>query len=215
MQQQGKNWKKIVKSVGTNDTDGDIITSSNGPEETGGSWWSNKTGFNFCKFVEENTENRNPSHGGETWQIRFRYAEILLIYAEACLELNEESEGLPYLNKVRDRAGVPQLSSYDISTIEHERRVEFPLENQRFWDMKRWRRAHIVWNGTSDSSTQWGLFPYYIKDRRSSYNGKWVFEKVPSSSMPKARNFELANYYSFLDDDMLKNNPKLVKNPYQ
>lgn len=215
MQQQGKKWKKIVKSVGTNDADGDIITSLNGPEETGGAWWSNKTGFNFCKFVETNAENRNPSHGGETWTIRFRYAEVLLIYAEACLELHEESEGLPYLNQVRDRAGVPSLQSYDIKTIEHERRVEFPLENQRFWDMKRWRRAHMVWDGTSDSSIQWGLFPYHIKDRRSKHNGKWVFEKIPSVSMPKARTFELANYYSFIDDNMLKNNPKLVKNPYQ
>ena len=144
-----------------------------------------------------------------------RYAEVVLIYAEAKLELGKMSEGLPYFNSIRERAGLNPLPSYTLLDIEQERRVEFPLENQRYWDLKRWRRAHIVWDGENENSTQWSLFTYRVKDPRSTENGKWAFQRVQNSKMVNARKFEMKNYYNFLDASWLANNPKLVKNPYQ
>ncbi len=207
-------WATKTGAAGTTDDDGDVITSVNGPRASSGSW-DNTTGFNFRKYLDPNASGRNSSNGSDVWFIRMRYAEALLIYAEAELELGQPAEGLPYLNAIRQRAGISTLTSYTLDDIEQERRVEFPLENQRWWDLKRWRRAHIEWDGETENSIQYGLFPYKVKDPRSSENGKWVFVKVKNTKMTNARKFEYRNYYNFLSDTWLANNPKLVRNPYQ
>ena len=215
-QKKGSKWTWTTKTsaAGLSDDDGDLITSVNGPRASSGAW-DNTTGFNFRKYLDPTTDGRKPSHGSDIWFIRMRYAEVLLIYAEAELELGQAEKGLPSLNAIRNRAGLPSLDSYTLDDIVQERRVEFPLENHRFWDMKRWRRAHTEWDGTSENSTQWSLFPYRVKDPRSAENGKWAFVRVQNAKMPNARRFEMRNYYNFLDDGWMGNNPKLVKNPYQ
>jgi hypothetical protein len=82
-----------------------------------------------------------------TNHIFLRYADILLIYAEAANELGQPDEGLPYLNMVRARARGDNLGVLpDITTTEpaalreiiwHERRVELALEGHRFFDIIR------------------------------------------------------------------------------
>ena len=207
-------WTTKTSAAGTTDEDGDIITSVNGPRASAGAW-DNTTGFNFRKYLDPKAEGRKSSVGSDVWFIRMRYAEVLLIYAEAKMELGKTSEGLQYFNDVRERAGLTPLPTYTLDDIIQERRVEFPLENLRWWDMKRWRRAHTEWNGDSENSTQNSLFPYLIKDPRSEHNGKWVFVKQKNSKMVNSRKFEMRNYYNFLSGSWLANNPKLVKNPYQ
>lgn len=207
-------WTKKTAAAGTTDEDGDLITSVNGPRASAGSW-DNTTGFNFRKYLDPNTEGRKSAIGSDVWFIRMRYAEVLLIYAEAMLELGQADKGLPALNEVRLRAGIGALDSYTLDDIMQERRVEFPLENQRWWDLKRWRRAHIVWGEGSEDITQYSLFPYLTKDPRSEHSGEWVFEKVKNSKMTSERVFELKNYYNFLDNSWLANNPLLTKNPFQ
>ena len=210
-------WKFKTAAAGSVDDDGDVITSVNGPRESGQSG-DNTTGFNFRKYVDPTPANRTVNKS-DVWFVRMRYAEVLLIYAEAELELGHPDKGLPYINEVRDRAGLHPLPSYTLDDIEQERRVEFPLENQRWWDLKRWRRAHTEWDGHTDDSQQWGLMPYLVKGAVNkadkNKNGQWVFIKVKSQKMPNARTFRMRNYYNFLDNGWLTNNPKLVKNPYQ
>ena len=216
LQKRGKNyvWTTKTSAAGTTDDDGDVITSVNGPRAGSGSW-DNTTGFNFRKYLDPTAAGRNSSNGSDVWFIRMRYAEVLLMYAEAELELGNAKEGLPSLNAIRERAGLHALDSYTLDDIEQERRVEFPLENQRYWDLKRWRRAHTEWDGETENSTQYALFPYRVKDARSPENGKWAFVKVKNNKMTNARKFEMRNYYNFLADSWLGNNSKLVKNPYQ
>lgn len=215
MKMQGKRWKEVTSAPGITDDDGDVITSANGPRATTG-WYDNATGFNFHKFLDAKSDGFNPTTGSDVWSPRFRYAEIILIKAEALLELGRASEGLEYLNMIRTRAGLGKLSSYTLDDIEQERRVEFPLEGQmRYWDLKRWRRAHLVWDGHSDSSRQFGLFPYKIKDLRNANNGKWVYKRVNNVKLPNARTFDLKNYYNWIGGSTLANNPKMVKNPFQ
>ena len=215
-QKKGSKWTWTMKTsaAGISDDDGDLITAVNGPRASAGAW-DNTTGFNFRKYLDPTADGRKPAHGSDIWFIRMRYAEVLLIYAEAEMELGHPEEGLSALNAVRSRAGIQTLSTYNLDDIEQERRVEFPLENQRFWDLKRWRRAHTEWDGTSENSIQWSLFPYKVKDLRSPQNGKWVFARVQNSKMPNARRFEMRNYYNFLSNGWMGNNPLLVKNPFQ
>ncbi len=77
-----------------------------------------------------------------------RYAEVLLIKAEADDELGNTSSAIQYLNQVRSRAGLPPTtasSQSDVLTaIWNERRVELAMEHDRFWDIVRQGRADQV-----------------------------------------------------------------------
>lgn len=79
-------------------------------------------------------------------QILLRYADVLLMYAEALNEIQyDASEGslaLKYLNAVRQRAGISNLTAKQLPTQEKfrkgilvERQREFPYEGQRWFDL--------------------------------------------------------------------------------
>ena len=99
-----------------------------------------------------------------------RYADVLLMYAEALNESNRTEEAYPFINQVRARASLDPLdglTSQDFSlALEHERRVEFLSEGQRWFDLLRTGRTIEVLNayfqdiGTNFSVTQTELlFP--------------------------------------------------------
>lgn len=72
----------------------------------------------------------------------FRYADVLLMYAEALNEQGQGVTGLPFINQVRTRAGLPDLSASLTQSdlrlaIERERRVEFAFEGLRWFDLLR------------------------------------------------------------------------------
>ncbi len=74
-----------------------------------------------------------------------RYADALLMYAEALNELGSTSEAEPYINRIRERAfndsdhNYSGLSQSELrEKIRQERRLEFALEGQRFFDLTRW-----------------------------------------------------------------------------
>jgi tetratricopeptide (TPR) repeat protein len=73
-----------------------------------------------------------------------RYADALLMYAEALMLLNQKSDALPYINMVRTRAKVPVLTNPDalnIDVILHERRMELAFEGHRYFDLVRTGKA--------------------------------------------------------------------------
>ena len=70
-----------------------------------------------------------------------RYAEVLLLYAEACLGSSSEAAGLAALNEVRVRAGLTGLGSYTLQDVKDEKRAELWNEGERFWDVVRWGDA--------------------------------------------------------------------------
>jgi len=77
-----------------------------------------------------------------------RYAEVLLIKAEAANELGNSGTAIGYLNMVRNRAGLPTTSAVSQSDVRiaiwNERRVELAMEHDRFWDLVRQGRAAQV-----------------------------------------------------------------------
>lgn len=70
-----------------------------------------------------------------------RYADVLLMYGESLNELGRTTEGLPYLNQIRKRAGLADktaLSQADFRlAMEQERRVELAFEGHRWFDLTR------------------------------------------------------------------------------
>lgn len=71
-----------------------------------------------------------------------RFAEVLLLHAEACAQIGDATSANSDLNRIRERAGLPNitLSGKDelMKEIEHQKLLEFPMEGIRFFDLKRW-----------------------------------------------------------------------------
>lgn len=207
-------YEYVTASAGSTDETGNIITSMNGPFMTNDGQ-RNKSGFCIRKFIDE-TAQASTRQGSAMWFINFRYAEILLIAAEAAYELGEP-DAVDYLNQVRARAGIDELDDMTLDDVIQERRVELAFENHRYWDLKRWRIAHTVWDGSEDNdkAVHYALFPYRVYNPGHSDDGKWVFERVRTHMTVYPRFFEMRNYYNFLSQEWLSNNPRLEKNPYQ
>ncbi|MEX2233786.1 MAG: RagB/SusD family nutrient uptake outer membrane protein [Cyclobacteriaceae bacterium] len=109
-------------------------------------WNGSYTGYYLRKFIDPNL-NHQYERQQLPWR-RFRYAEILLNYVEACLELGQEDEAKTYLNKIRARAGMPTTNETGIALMEryrNERRVELAYEEQRFYDVRRWMIAPTIY----------------------------------------------------------------------
>ena len=209
-------WKIRTSEPSERDNNDILITSINGPTTTNNQF-INKTGFFFRKFLDETPSASTRGRRSEMWFPRFRFAEAVLIAAEAAFELNLSEESLTYINMIRNRAGIQPLESITFDDIVRENRVEFAFEDHRYWDLKRWRLADKVWNGVQNDTDaqQWALFPYLVTDPGNPNNGKWVYDKIATHMSPNPRHFEMRNYYNFIDQGWINNNPKIVKNPYQ
>jgi hypothetical protein len=190
-----------------------------------------QTGFYIRKYLDPTIGSGRRGRGSDVAFIRYRYAEVLLNAAEAAFELGQTGEALGYINQVRARAGLTiPLTTLTFDRIVHERRVELAFEGHTLFDMKRWRLAHVVWDGQQMSvadlvsnigdarkrNTQpFGLWPYKYYNPGNGNSGKWLFKEVKPSAVTGANKFQLGNYYSQIGDDILSANPKIVKQPNQ
>jgi hypothetical protein len=73
-----------------------------------------------------------------------RYADVLLMAAEACLQSGDQSGADTYVNLVRNRAQLTPKSNVSLNDIKLERRLELAMEGIRFQDLKRWGDAATV-----------------------------------------------------------------------
>lgn len=90
----------------------------------------------------DDVKNKATDYADSQWPF-LRYADVLLIYAEAENELGNEDEAVNYLNKVRQRSNATLMSSSPgknalRSAIIEERAKEFACEADRRWDLIRW-----------------------------------------------------------------------------
>ncbi|MBO4666443.1 MAG: RagB/SusD family nutrient uptake outer membrane protein [Paludibacteraceae bacterium] len=70
---------------------------------------------------------------------QIRYADVLLMYAEACIGAGNASTAKTYIDKVRARVGLPGVATADDKTLRHERRCELAMEGHRWFDLVRWQ----------------------------------------------------------------------------
>lgn len=203
--------------LGSTNTDGGLLVGADGPLPNTAN--VTNTGFYLRKYIDSKQSSGETAVGSDVAWIRFRYAEILLNATEAAFELNRPAVALPYINKVRERAGfgANSLATLTIDKIRHEFQVELALEEHRWWDLKRWRIAHILFNGsrTSYNAVTNSLYPYrVIRPADPNLNGKYVFVSKIAPRFTQSRRFQLSNYYSAFTQDALNANPLLIKNPF-
>lgn len=124
-----------------------------------------KTGYYMRKYLSESAVWAGTAANVRRPWIFFRYAEVLLNYAEALNEaqgVGAMSQVLAAVNQIRARSGVampalqttnPTGNGYVAPTqaelrkrIRNERRVELCFEEQRFYDVRRWKEGEATFN---------------------------------------------------------------------
>jgi hypothetical protein len=119
------------------------LDTRDGPIED---WNGGYSGYYLRKFIDPNVVHEYAAAGQNQeapWHF-FRYGEILLNYAEACIELGQDAEAKTYLNMLRDRAGMPDITETGDALRQryrNERRVELAFEQHRYFDVRRWMIA--------------------------------------------------------------------------
>lgn len=124
-------------------------------------WNTTKTGYYLKKFMNDAYPLQNPwgNAGFQPW-IYFRYAEVLLNFAEASNEAygpdvvpsGSSMSARQAINMIRSRAGVNMpaviaLGKDDMrAAIRHERQIELAFEEHRFYDVRRWKIAEVTEN---------------------------------------------------------------------
>lgn len=127
--------------------------------------WANPTGYSLLKFIEIDCTDAaaDDELKGECPAIQFRYAEVLLNYAEALAELegaSAQEKIAKALQPLRDRVGMPGIDfqrEYNtdpdypfhhleatIQVVRRERRIELACEGIRMFDIFRWAAADIL-----------------------------------------------------------------------
>jgi len=192
--------------------------------------FSAQSGFYVRKYMDLAVGSGQRGVMSEVWWIRYRLGEIYLNAAEAAFELGNKAKAATYMNTVRERAGlIIPLTEADITfdRVVHERKVELAFEGHELWDMKRWRLAHIIWNGQSTELTTnpgkadevstrvFGMWPYKYYNPGGANDGKYVFQKIIPAQVTNAHRFRLGNYYSDINSTIRNNNPLITRNPNQ
>lgn len=95
------------------------------------------TGYLMKKHLDDEVIGRDENNAN-AW-IEFRYAEILLNYAEALIELGEVNEAAEHINQIRNRIGLPDYTGDHMEALRTERRIELVFENHRWYDLRRWK----------------------------------------------------------------------------
>ena len=74
-----------------------------------------------------------------------RYAEVLLNYAEACIQTGDQAEAKRYINMIQERAGSKTISqTVDMDVLKKEKSYELWLEGCRWFDVMRWKDTKAI-----------------------------------------------------------------------
>jgi len=166
------------------------------------------TGYYFKKRLNPLVRPGGGAISGANF-IYYRYAEILLGYAEAQNEsAGPDASVYDAMHQVRARAGLPDLpaglSKDEMRTAIHqERRVELCFENKRFYDIIRWKTAEKVLNQDRHGMKITNSVP-------ADNSGVWVYEAVP---LNHPHVFLQKMYLNPIPQDVMDRNPRIRQNP--
>ena len=204
---------RLAASIVTNGStwNGRVIDQSAGGSDDMSKANASKTGYYLKKFLTDNLNLIQGQAAQHNW-VSYRYAEVLLNYAEAMNEAYGPDEipagytmsARQALQQVRDRASakLPKVLATDKDSfreaVKRERRIELAFEDHRYWDLLRWKDAMDVLNkpvlGVAVTKTETG----------------WSYEVREVAT----RTFHEKNYYlPFLRSEIENSGNTLEQNP--
>lgn len=191
-----------------------------------------RTGIGVMKFVHPDDANDNNSNDNGWTHIRkkaepaIRYAEVLLIYAEALNELNGNyniaswdgtkayniSRSIDEMKRgirpIRCRAGVPDYKQeeYESQTLlraklKRERQIELMGEGHRYYDLRRWKDASI-----EEALPIYGCNTLMTESQAQLFHTPVVVPSLPTT-------FSRKMYFWPISHSELKRNKRLTQNP--
>lgn len=166
---------------------------------------STATGFYVRKYMDPALSQALAKTSGSSQPyIEIRYAEVLLNYAEAAMELNNLTEAKAKVNLVRARAGIALLNdaAITLSRVRNERLAELAFENHRWWDYRRWRLSDKLINNLWVQAIR----PYFDIQAKA-----YRYERARAGIYPKT--FPPFLYYEMIANSQLETNEKLIQNP--
>ena len=162
-----------------------------------------KTGYYLRKFLNEDVNIQTGGSSGGHVVPLFRLAEIYLNYAEALNECDPTNPDIAlYLNKVRNRASLPNVSALSQeqmrTVIQHERRVELAFEEHRSWDVRRWKIASSTLGaslmGVQIERKPLGGYTYMpVKVEQRVFQPKMYWYPIPQSEVLKLKQWKQNN----------------------
>ena len=165
------------------------------------------TGYYFKKKINP-LKPRGGAASGQNY-VYYRYAEVLLNYAEAQNEsAGADASVYAAVNAIRKRSGLPELAS-GLSkegmreAIRRERRIELCFEAKRFYDIIRWGIAEDVMNKDLHGMKITNTSP-------ADNKGKWVYEVV-GLSHPHV--FHKKMYINPVPQNVIDQNKEIIQNP--
>ncbi|WP_262712431.1 RagB/SusD family nutrient uptake outer membrane protein [Arachidicoccus ginsenosidivorans] len=159
-------------------------------------WNASKTGYTIRKMIDESYDFNNQEYSKCQWVV-FRLAEIYLNYAEASAELGNTADALKYVNLIRKRADMPDLTAANlVDKIRQERRIELCFEGHRYFDLRRWNLAEtgagdalgIQITPTSAANTSFTYKTQVIEDR--VWKPALTLYPIPRSEIQKNPNIK-------------------------
>lgn len=142
-----------------------------------------QTGFGMMKLLQPTTEMPSYSTISDADVVILRYAEVLMMIAEAENEVNGPTQKVyDAVNRIRVRSGQPELPAgltkdQMRERIRNEWRVEFVFEGHRYFQLKRWKLMDKLVNGASDPA-----LPTYVKVFKPAF----YYFPLPQSEIDKA-----------------------------
>lgn len=186
------------------------------------------TGLYIRKYVNTNASaNTRTLFGSSTPWKEFRYGHVLCDLAEAAYELglatgndNLKREAFDVVNEIRDRAGArrhdmvaapadlgTELYGFEVDEnlqyIRDERARELFMENQRYWDLRRWRIADVMFQNYLPHA----FHGYYVASE-----GKYIYLPQYEEDQTRHMTFDKKAYYSQIPGGEINKNPNLIRN---
>jgi starch-binding outer membrane protein, SusD/RagB family len=179
-------------------------------------WNGGRTGYYLRKYIDPVPDPQFVKQDIPFKHIR--YGEMLLNYAEACIELGQDAEARTYINMIRTRAGQPNLPALTGDALRqayrHERRIEFAYEDQRFWDVRRWLTGEAAYHTTHGVNVRYETSEVTTTYRRAdgSTYGAPIFSKAENGAFDARVWNNKAYFFPIMRSEMSKNN-QLIQNP--
>ncbi len=180
----------------------------------------NITGYYCKKFIDSETNHKNGANTGD-WVIapfpKYRLAELYLMQSEAWNEYEDTPTDKVYesINKVRSRAGIPTVQdswgNYGTDKakyrnksgmreiIQTETMIEFAFEGHRFWDLRRWKKAHEY---MTKPVRGWNVFGNTNESFYNGFEGPIIISSENKFVVPRDY------FWPIRDEEILKANIK-------
>ncbi len=140
-----------------------------------------RTGYYERKFLHPNAGATNAVQGAP--HKFYRLGEVILNFAEAAAEYGALDEARAAVNEIRARVGMPPISASlsqeeMILRVRHERRVELAMEENRYYDVRRWTQP----DGDLSDTDKWITAMEIIRNGEDSY----TYGRRPVRETPRA-----------------------------